>query len=44
MFLGDLERSLPDEFYLDLERLNDLDDLLDLDLPLNRSLPPELDQ
>ena len=33
--VGDLERSLLDELYLDLERL------VDLDLPLGGSLPPE---
>ena len=34
--LGDLEQSLPDELYLDLDRFVnlDLEDLLDLDLPL----------
>ena len=43
--LGDLERSRLDELYLDLERLVDLnlEDLLDLDLPLGGSLPPELE-
>ena len=43
--LGDLERSRLDELYLDLERLVDLnlEDLLDLDLPLSGSLPPELE-
>ena len=40
VFLGDLERSLLDELYLDLERL---EDLLDLDHPLDGSLLPELD-
>ena len=42
--LGDMERSLLDELYLDLERLVDLDldkEFLDLDLPLVESLPPE---
>ena len=43
LFTGDLERSLLDELYLDLECLDDLEDLLDLDLPLGWSLPPELD-
>ena len=39
-----MERSLLDELCLDLERLvNVLEDLLDLDLPLGGSLPPELD-
>ena len=43
--LGDLERSRLDELYLDLESLVDLnlEDLLDLDLPLGGSLPPELE-
>ena len=44
LILKDLERSLLDELCLDLERLIDgLEDLLDLDLPLGGSLPPELD-
>ena len=44
--LGNLERSLLEELYLDLDRLEDLDlkDLLDLDLPLGRSLPPKPDR
>ena len=44
LVIVNLERSLLDELCLDLECLVDvLKDLLDLDLPLGGSMPPELD-
>ena len=43
LVLGDLDWSRLDELCLDMERLIEvLEDLLDLDLLLGESLPPEL--